>query len=275
MCKFFSLISDGNGKACYFDAKLRADVKQGLIKVESPDSHTSIADYYGFKGSKEDTVNKWEYNPITRVLTEDNIAVDNDKFFVEKVCQELDFKEIIPQLNIKKIINPFIDRKALKVTKKDLHLLKEWDSVSDSVRDSVMYSVRDSVWDSVRDSVWDSVGDSVWDSVGDSVWDSVWYSVWDSVRDSVWYSVMYSVGDSVRDSVWYSVRDSVRDSARNFVGAYIGSFFDIDYKINLTSSNKLWDKGLVPSFDGALWRLHGKNGKIIYTITQEKLRAMK
>ena len=255
MCKFFSLISDGNGKACYFDAKLRADVKQGLIKVESPDSHTSIADYYGFKGSKEDTVNKWEYNPITRVLTEDNIAVDNDKFFVEKVCQELDFKEIIPQLNIKKIINPFIDRKALKVTKKDLHLLKEWASV----------------WD----SVWDSVSDSVWDSVGDSVWDSVWYSVWDSVRDSVWYSVMHSVGDSVSDSVWYSVRDSVRDSARNFVGAYIGSFFDIDYKINLTSSNKLWDKGLVPSFDGALWRLHGKNGKIIYTITQEKLRAMK
>jgi len=26
----------------------------------------------------------------------------------------------------------------------------------------------------------------------------------------------------------------------------------------------LWNRGLVPSFDGIYWRLHGKDGKIIW-----------
>ena len=73
-------------------------------------------------------------------------------------------------------------------------------------------------------------------------WDSVGYSV----RDSVGYSVWYSVGDSVRDSVW----------------AYIGWMFkdvikDWQNKYPLQPSVDLWKTGLVPSFDGEKWRLHG------------------
>jgi hypothetical protein len=99
-------------------------------------------------------------------------------------------------------------------------------------------SVRDSVWDSVRDSVWDSVRDSVWDSVGDSVWASVGDSVWDSVRDSV--------------------------------GAYMSSFFEVKYKYDFFSAVKLWEAGLVPSFDGNIWRLHaGKDAKIIYELREK------
>ena len=30
-------------------------------------------------------------------------------------------------------------------------------------------------------------------------------------------------------------------------------------------------KGIVPSFDGKIWRLHGKNGKIIFKIEKDKL----
>jgi hypothetical protein len=80
--------------------------------------------------------------------------------------------------------------------------------------------------------------------VGASVLDSVAASVGDSVRASVWASVW--------DSVWASVWDSVR--------AYYASFVDAKYKYNLSPAIKLWEKGLVPSFDGTLWRLHGNDG---------------
>jgi hypothetical protein len=84
----------------------------------------------------------------------------------------------------------------------------------------------DSVGDSVGVSVGASVGDSVWDSVGDSVWDSVW--------------------------------------------AYIGSFFKLPRKAwkytdkikcctdyPFQPSVDLWTMGLVPSFDGQVWKLYG------------------
>ena len=68
---------------------------------------------------------------------------------------------------------------------------------------------------------------------------------WDSVRASVWASV----GASVGDSVW----------------AYISSFFDIKYKYDFSPAIKLWEQGLVASFDGTTWRLHsGKIAKVVY-----------
>jgi hypothetical protein len=153
-------------------------------------------------------------------------------------------------------IHPFKIVRKTKVTKLEIKLLINWDSV------------RDSVWDSVRDSVWDSV----WDSVRDSVWDSVWGSVRDSVRGSVW--------DSVRDSVWDSVRDSV--------WGYVGSLFKLprgawkntsklpkkpDYPFQ--SAADLWKRGLVPSFDGTTWRLHsGAKAEVVYEISQTELRKM-
>jgi hypothetical protein len=88
---------------------------------------------------------------------------------------------------------------------------------------------------------------------------------WASVRDSVWASVWASVGASVRDSVWDSVWASVGASVR----AYTGSFFILprtawQYTERIQTSGypfeslvKLWDLGLVPSFDGKIWGLHG------------------
>ena len=122
-----------------------------------------------------------------------------------------------------------------KTTDREISLLKDWDSVGDSV------------WDSVGDSVGDFVGDFVWDSMGASVWDSVGASVWDSMGASVWDSV----------------------------GAYIGSFFPgiktwkyIDHKLGqypFQPAVDLWKMGLVPSFDGKTWRLHGgEKGKILW-----------
>ena len=126
----------------------------------------------------------------------------------------------------KPIVHPFQNKKPPKrITKKHLALLQQWDSV----RASVWASVRDSVWDSVRASV----GDSVWDSVGDSVWDSV--------------------------------------------GAYTGTFCNLPrmaWKYTESVKTKeypfqplvdLWELGLIPSFDGKKWRLHGgKDAEIVW-----------
>ena len=211
MCKFLSLLSNGKGDIYYLDAKQREETKE---KYESPDSHTAIADYYGFKGEKEDVLNKWEYNPLTKILSTDQINTFDDCKIVLKKCKSINFKTITPELIIKPISNPI--KKRVRVTKEDVSLLKQWISV----------------WTSVGDSVWDSVGNSVWTSVGDSVWISVW------------------------DSVWNSVWDSVK--------CYISSFFDIQYEHDFSPCIKLWEKGLVPSFDGKTWRLHGYKGKILW-----------
>ena len=233
MCNFFSLVTDGKGKRLFFNAEQR---KKFLAEQSSyePDSHTSIADFYGYKGKKEDTLNKYEYNPLTMRFQVDQLNTTDDSEEVKKWCEKLDFKTIVPELILKPIIHPFTDIKTETITDEDVKLLKQW------------ASVRDSVWDT---SVWYSVGslvrDSVWDSV---VGSSVMNSVRNSVRASVRASVRTSVGASVRDSVW----------------GYISSFFDIPYKYDFSPAVKLWEKGLVPSYDGEVWRLHGYNGKILW-----------
>ncbi len=211
MCQFFSLVSNGDGKPLYFDYKIRKKILKGELKYEA-DSHTSIADYFGFKGEKEDKLNKYEYNPLTKVFQIDqknNPIDDSDK--IKSFCEKLDFKNIVPELQIKPFIHPFKDRNITSITKSDLVLLKNWASV----------------WASVRDSVWDSVWDSVRASLGDSVW------------------------------------------------AYIATFVDIKYKYDLSSAQKLWERGLVASFDGENWRLHGAGGKEVYKVSAKELRKIK
>ena len=159
MCQFFSVCSK-DGQPYYFDWALREKVIKGELKFE-PDSHTSILDYYGFKGLAQDRFNKYEYNPLTKNFQIDRLCTEDDSILIKDFCEKLNFKRIVPQLTFNPIIHPFKDRDAKKVTKSDLKLLKQWASVWASV------------WDSVRDSVWDSVGDSVGDSVRASVRDSV------------------------------------------------------------------------------------------------------
>lgn len=80
--------------------------------------------------------------------------------------------------------------------------------------------------------------------------------------------------DSVWDLVWDSVRNSVLDSVLDSVGAYIGSLFPNIKKWKYVKKTKdypfqsavdLWKMGLVPSYDGKVWRLHGgKKGKVLW-----------
>ncbi len=140
------------------------------------------------------------------------------------------WKEQLDKVLVRKpIVHPFQITPPEKITEEHIHLLREWASVRESV----------------RASVWASVWASVMDSVGDSVWASVRASVWASVRDLVW--------------------------------AYSGTFFNLPrsdwkYTENIPGEGypfqpavTLWEMGLVPSFDGRTWRLHGgPDGRVLW-----------
>ena len=238
MCKFFSVTSDGRGEIRYFDWAQRKRILDGELDYNS-DSHTSINDFFGYKGELEDCRNRYEYNPLTGVFTVDAIHGEDDSAEVERKVRALDFSLIVPQLVIKPIKNPLlVERKHPEPNAEEISLLKRW------------ASVRASVWASVVASI----GASVRASVGVSVWDSVEASVGALVRASVWASVVASIGASV----W----------------AYISSFFALDewqFNGEIVRENPfqpaidLWEAGLVPSFDGEIWRLHaGKDAQIVY-----------
>ncbi|MDP2652581.1 MAG: hypothetical protein Q8Q08_00960 [Candidatus Omnitrophota bacterium] len=89
-----------------------------------------------------------------------------------------------------------------------------------------------------------------------------WASVWDGVGASVRDGVGASVGASVRASVWASVWASVGGSVWDSVRAYIGYIFapvvkGWEHNYPYQPAVDLWKQGLVPSYDGGVWRLHG------------------
>ena len=222
MCNFFSFLTTDKGDYLYLNAEQRKEY--GFDRV---DSHSKIAEVY-YEKNKGKLINAYEYNPLTKQLVLDAKNFEEDFEKVENWCLNLDFKKVVPELIVKPIINPFeIDCK--EVTQQDIDNLNKWASVRASVRANVRANVWASVWDSVMDSVRASV------------------------RANVWASVMASVWASVRANVW----------------AYTSSFFDLDGKWQGFENVKgnpfqccvdLWEKGLVPSFDGKMWRLHSKNG---------------
>ena len=235
MCQFFSFVTDPiNHPAEYY--YLDWEYRKANLEDDDADSHSHICSHFKLN---EDRCNKYEFNPLTKAFVVDQVnSKRDDSEAAEKWANRQDFKTIVEPLIIKPIVHPFELPKVEKPTDEQIGWLKEWASVRDSVRVSV--------WDSVRDSV----RASVWDSVGDSVRASVWDSVWDSVMDSVGVSVW----DSVSASVW----------------AYLSSFFGIEYKHDFSLAIKLWEAGLVSSFDGETWRLHsGKNADIVYEWTPE------
>ena len=237
MCQFFSCISDGKGDVKYFDAQQRKLMKdENLRAADGSRYDSSLQDSHsgiaGFYGMDCDKVNKYEYNPLTRRFVIDQTNTTDDQGKINRLCRKLDFATIVPELIIKPIFHPFEQKKRKWVNQTDIDLLKKWDSVRASV----------------GASVWASVWDSVWDSAGDRVW----ASVWDSVRANV--------GDSVR--------------------AYVSSFFDLPKWKRIKhrkgenpfqSCIGLWHRGIVPSFDGKAWRLHGYKGKVLKVIPKDEL----
>jgi len=248
MCDFFSFRTDGAGNPYYLNAEQRKEV---LAKDENPDSHTFIAEYYGFKDEDEDMLNAYEHNPLTKELTIIRMNNKDDSVQARAFCEHLDYKTVVPELVIKPIVHPFTIEHGV-ITETDIERLKQWISVRNSM----------------RDSVWDSVRKSVKSFVGDSVWASLWNPIRSSVGVSVWNRLWASLKNPVRGTVGGSVGDSI--------AAYVSSFFNFPKWNNIGHREginpfqcavDMWESGLVPSFDGDTWRLHGgKNAEIMYEL---------
>ena len=191
MCNFFSFVTDpvGHPAEYYF---LDWEYRKADLDDEGVDSHSHICKEFNLC---EDVCNKYEFNPLTKAFTVDQINSNrDDSEAAEKWANRLNFKEIVEPLIVKPIINPLELPKVEKPTDEQIGWLKDW------------------------------------------------ASVWDSVRASVWASV------------W----------------VYASTFFAIDHKHDYSSAVKLWESGLVPSFDGTMRRLHsGKNADIVYELPPE------
>jgi hypothetical protein len=255
--------------------KIGIDSHDELIKIAGYKDNTTDSDKMQFCRVEISPKNRDYLNPDKWVFRIDTDVVpawmSEDH---EKKCWQAfrDWERELNKILIRKpIIHPFKDvEPPEKITDEHIGLLKEWTSV--------------------RTSVWDSVGASVGILVGVSVRASVWDSVWDSVKASVVASLIgVSVGDLVKTSVWALVRDSVValvwdsveasvwDSVEASVVAYSGSFFSLPREAwkhtnmieteeyPFQSAVQLWEMGLVPSFDGKVWRLHGgPDGKVLW-----------
>jgi len=259
MCIAFSCIVDQVGKVTW---------KLGI------DAHSALARVGGYQDRKLGEFAKAEITPKNNdYLNPDEWVFRFDESPVPAWCgthekelclaahkkwlKQMD-KIIIPH----SVVRPFKVTPPASIQPKHIRLLKKWASVVDSVVDRVGASVWHSVWHSVGDRVGDSVAASVVESVGHSLW----HSVVESVGHSLWDSVVESVGPSVWDSVW----------------AYTGSFFRIPvWKYVKHHKGKypyqpliaLWKTGIVPSFDGTTWRLHGgPKAAVLFSITTVKLK---
>ena len=243
MCNFFSVTSDGLGNIRYFNWEQRKQILSGELDYD-PDSHTSINDFYGYKGADEDCRNKYEYNPLSGKFKVDMINGIDDSKEVEEKVKALDFKTICEPLIIKPIVYPF---KVKNNGLEDRHVgvLKEWAKAGEIEAGSVCKTVRGTVGD----------------------------SVWGLIRDTV--------GCLVFNSFLGSMRDATIGSIRQITYAYISSFFNLEkwkginnapYKNPFQSTIDLWEEGFVPSFDGKVWRLHsGENAEIVYEISEDEL----
>ena len=243
MCQFFSFVTDPvhhPAEYYYFDWEYR----KANLEADDADSHSHICKEFNLC---EDVCNKYEFNPLTKRFVIDQINSDRDDSEVaEKWVKRLDFKTVVEPLIVKPIVKPFELPAVERVTDEQIDWLKSWASV------------------------WGAALGPTWAPTWDSVWESVLDSVWESVGDLVGALVRASVGASVRASVWPSVWSSTRESVGASVGAYISTFFAIEYQHDFSSAVKLWEAGLVPAFDGKVWRLHtGKNAKIVYEEREE------
>ena len=157
MCKAFSCIVMKEKKA----GKIQVFWKMGL------DSHESILSEFKISDSKDTTEfvrcevspkNENYLNPDKWVFKVDENSIPDwfspaHKDDVNKIFKT--FKKELYKIVIRKqIVHPFKLKMVKRVTLKHKILLKQWDSVCDSVCGSVWDSIRDSVWGSVRDSVW-------------------------------------------------------------------------------------------------------------------------
>ena len=240
MCQFFSFVSNGKGKLYYFNWTQRQAIFNDKLfsptgqSIGSADSHSEICAFYDLDC---DMVNKYEYNPLTKHLTVDQINYhENDSLVCGREVNKLNFKKIIKPLIIKKAINPLNMKKQKIGIKGALRLLRKWVVVRDSIEGSIM----------------------------EHLWQSILLSLYCCIADAIATSVMDLITDFFEAHIKVYDWEHVQDSIGDFEWAYITSFLKVKCNYDLSPAIKLWEAGYVPSYDGTTWRLHGYNGQPLW-----------
>jgi hypothetical protein len=254
MSKFFSFLSDGRGKYWYSNTDDRQQMRGTDFKFKQ-DSHSAIAEWHKKKGTMAigGGLNRYEFSPLTKAFKVEQINTRDDRRNAERWANSLDFSGIVPELIIKPIIDP--RSKTTIPTGEDLELLRRWVSVRASVYDGdcerflgsfgfvsgiVCHSIRPGVCDSIRDIA----GPCVWGGVRDIIWER-----------------MCETDAGADDSAWDFVWDSFWDSAWSYISSFVSvkKWRHIDRAEGenpFQPAIDLWERCLVPSFDGETWRLH-------------------
>ena len=86
MCNFLSVVSDIYNKVYFFNAQQREELNNNNPKNYKPDSHTSIASFYGLN---DDKVNKFEVDIFPELkVNVDTISIKDNFVEVEKYCKK-------------------------------------------------------------------------------------------------------------------------------------------------------------------------------------------
>ncbi len=212
MCNFFSFLSDGDHKLYYFsaaDRRKRVKFRDGQ-SVQSYDSHTSIALYYGLN---EDDWSKAEYNPFTDKLTIDQQHTTWDEDKVRGMLTGVDWRGLCGDLE---------GVRAFLRELKDITWFQPDGTLTDGAGIRVFETwaaARAAAWDAARDAARDAAVDAAWDAALDAAWDAAldaaWAAAWAAARDAAWAAAWDAAWAAARDAAVDAAWDAAWDAERN------------------------------------------------------------
>jgi len=175
-------------------------------------------------------------------------------------------------------MNPF-EIECPKITDEHITLLNRWKSVRKSIWWSVHHSTRYSrypVQGTILDWIWETLESPIIKTKTGAwawTWDKSNYAPPEFCLRPIWKPLWESILIPIQMSIQSTDRMSkalVYGSVSDFVQAYTGSFFPNIKEWRYVKHEPdeypfqpavdLWKQGLVPSFDGKIWRLHSKDG---------------
>jgi hypothetical protein len=223
---FFNFAWDGKNKFLYADWKTRKHILDDnkknhpfeKCKIDA-DCFDFIMEHFKIPIKKHTNWSSYTYNPVTKEFSVDRKVEGHDIELAKEWACNIDFKNIIPSLNIKKIINPFkVEHHDL--TKYDLTLIKNW-----------CFEINPSGEDSY-DSSWNGICEFIETNVGISVCDSIWYTINDlHVKE-------YIKGNGA-ETIEHACDTPIA------IAMYVSSFFNLKYKFDFSPIVKLWERGFV------------------------------
>jgi hypothetical protein len=208
VCNFFSFCTEPDNhpsERFYFDWNLR---KQPNHK-NSGDSHSHICTVFHLR---EDLCNKYEYNPFDNKLRVDRINNEiNDRVQAEEWVKGLDFKNLIPALIWKPIIDPLQITVPDEPTKETLQLLKKWEAMRCVHNQTAQRSIK--------------------------------YTLRTAGLEDVYNTLDLTIDDLLNRYLFKGYSLNSYPSSVDFQSAYVSSFFAVKQKYDFAPAIKLWEQG--------------------------------